>query len=256
MAIIEPKRAQRQMRSLDNPREQVMNKIIATVFGVVIGLILPAQLALADEDRSPFLPALTGQWWEWALSIPTGQNPMLDTTGDDCMIGQRGGVWFLAGVFSANGGTVTRACSVPEDKALFFPVINSLNFNTPDCGQGGENFSVRKLISLIKPLIDAAQNLSVAVDGKALDKKQIQRVLSLPFVTALPADNVFGPDACGTATPLPAGIYSPSMDDGFYVLLPPLKPGSQPHTLRFHAESGTFVQDITYNLTVVPVSLK
>ena len=54
--------------------------------------------------------------------------------------------------------------------------------------------------------------------------------------------------------PLPAGIYSPSMDDGYYVLLPALKVG--PHTLQFHAKSGSFVQDVTYNLTVVPVSLK
>ena len=53
---------------------------------------------------------------------------------------------------------------------------------------------------------------------------------------------------------LPAGIYSPSMDDGYHVLLSPLKAG--PHTLQFHAESGTFSQDVTYNLTVVPVSLK
>lgn len=135
-----------------------MNRIIAIAFGIVVGLILPAKLALADEDRLPFLPALTAHWWEWALSIPTGQNPMLDPTGEDCMIGQRGELWFLAGVFAVNGGTVTRACSVPADKALFFPVINSFVNNTPDCGQGGVNLSVKKLISLIKPLIDNAHD--------------------------------------------------------------------------------------------------
>ena len=231
-----------------------MNRIVAVAVGIVVGLILPAKLALADEDRLPFLPALTAQWWEWALSIPTGQNPMLDLTGEDCMVGQRGDLWFLAGVFAANGGAVTRACSVPEGKTLFFPVINSVNTNTPDCGQGGVNFNVKKLISLIKPFIDAAHDLSVKVDGRRLYGQQIRRVLSLPFATAIPADNVFGPDACGTATPLPAGIYSPSMDDGYYVLLPPLKPGR--HTLAFHAASGTFLQDIAYELTVVPVSLK
>lgn len=231
-----------------------MNKMLVTMFGAVIGLILPTQLALAGDERVPFLPALTAHWWEWALSIPTGQNPMLDPTGQDCMIGQKGGLWFLAGVFAANGGAVTRTCSVPEDKALFFPVINSVNTNTPDCGQGGVNFDVKKLISLIKPLIDNAHDLSVKVDGKWLDRRQIRRVLSLPFAAAIPADNVFGADACGTDTPLPAGIYSPSMDDGYYVLLPPLKPG--PHTLSFHAASGTFSQDISYDLTVVPVSLK
>lgn len=228
-----------------------MKKITAILIGVTIGLVLP-MLAFADSNSSPPLSALTGQWWGWALSIPTGQNPQSDPTGQDCMVGQRGELWFLAGVFG--GGTATRACSVPENKTLFFPVINSVNFNTPDCGQRGENFDVRKLISLITPSIDAAQNLSVPVDGKPLHKKQLQRVLSVPFPTAIPADNVFGSDACGTGVPLPVGIYSPSMDDGYYVLLPALKVG--PHTLQFHAESGAFLQDVTYNLTVVPVSLK
>jgi hypothetical protein len=231
-----------------------MNRITSSIAGAVIGLILPMQLAFAGDNRLSPLSALTGEWWQWALSIPSGQNPMLDTTGDNCMIGQKGDLWFLAGVFAADGGTVKRTCSVPENKALFFPVINSFNTNTPDCGQGGENFNVRKLTSLVKPLIDAAENLEVTVDGTPINKRQIQRVLSFPFPTAIPTDNVFGPDACGTRIPLPAGIYSPSMDDGYYVLLSPLKPG--PHTLQFHATSGSFSQDITYKLTLVPVLLK
>jgi len=53
---------------------------------------------------------------------------------------------------------------------------------------------------------------------------------------------------------VPAGIYSPAVDDGFYVQLNPLKVGS--HTLHFHAENPGFVEDVTYNLTVVPVLLK
>jgi hypothetical protein len=232
-----------------------MTKTTAAIVGALIALILPIQLAFAGSGGAPPLSELTGQWWQWAQSIPFEQNPQLDSSGQYCMVGQRGAIWFLAGV--SGGGPASRACSVPENNALFFPVINSFFNNTPsitpDCGQEGENYDVKKLISLIKPFIDAAQNLSVTVDGRALDKRQIQRVLSLPFPTWFPADNVFGPVACN-GLPLPAGIYSPSMDDGYYVLLPPLKVG--PHTLQFHAESGTFLQDVTYHLTVVPVSLK
>ncbi len=230
-----------------------MTKTTAAIVGALIGLILPMQLAFADGSAAPGpLSELTGEWWQWALSIPNDQNPQIDASGQYCMVGQRGELWFLAGVFG--GGTATRDCSVPEGKPLFFPVINSFNNNTPDCGQGGENFDVKKLISLITSSIDAAQNLSVTVDGKPLNRKHIQRVLSLPFPTWFPGDNIYGPDACGAGMPLPAGIYSPSMDDGYYVLLSPLKVG--PHTLQFHAESGTFLQDVTYNLTVAPVSLK
>ncbi|HWZ68898.1 MAG TPA: hypothetical protein VNW89_13800, partial [Stellaceae bacterium] len=56
---------------------------------------------------------------------------------------------------------------------------------------------------------------------------------------------------------LPEGIYSPAVDDGYYVLLAPLSRGN--HTIHFQAEShssfGDFTQNITYNLTVEKVSL-
>lgn len=238
-----------------------MNKITATLAAAGIGLTLPAQLAFADSDRSTPLSTLTAEWEQWALSIPYDQNPQSDTNGQFCMIGQRGDIWFLAGLWGG-GSSVRRACSIPQNTALFFPVINNFYNNTPsitpDCGQTGENYDVKTLISLITPAIDAAHDLSVIVDGKPLDKKQLRRVLSVPFATAFPADNIFGPTACN-GEPLPPGIYSPSMDDGYYVLLSPLKPG--PHTLHFHAESdldptSLFIQDVTYTLTVVPVSLK
>jgi hypothetical protein len=238
-----------------------MTKITVAIVGALIGLILPIQLAFADGGATPGpLSELTAEWWQWAQSIPFDQNPQLDSSGQYCMVGQRGPIWFLAGV--SGGGPATRTCSVPENKALFFPVINSFWNNTPstnpDCGQSGENYDVKTLIYLIKTTgIDSAHDLSVTVDKKALDPKQIQHVLSVPFPTWFPADNVFGPVVC-KGQPLPAGIYSPSMDDGYYVLLPPLKLGS--HTLKFRGEygsgTGSVLEDVTYDLTVVPVSLK
>jgi hypothetical protein len=92
----------------------------------------------------------------------------------------------------------------------------------------------------------------VTVDGVRI--KKLTRVQSEVFAVALPKDNVFI-SPC-SPLPVPANVYSPAVDDGFYVLLDPLPVG--PHTLRFHAESpaGLLQQDITYNLTVVPVSLK
>jgi hypothetical protein len=74
--------------------------------------------------------------------------------------------------------------------------------------------------------------------------------MSDPFEVALPPDNVFG---------CPADIYSPAVGAGDYAFLPPLSPAA--HMLHFHGESdsnvfGHLVQDVTYNLTMVPVSLK
>ena len=77
------------------------------------------------------------------------------------------------------------------------------------------------------------------------------------FAVALPEDNIF--DAPCTDAGLgnvPAGIYSPAAGDGFYVLLDPLSLGK--HTLRFRAgmPTGKPSQDVTYNITVVPVFLQ
>jgi hypothetical protein len=212
-------------------------------------------MALADSENKAFTESesfkqLSAEWWQWALSIPTSENPLLDTNGGKGVVGQRGSVWFLAGVF--NGGTVTRLCSVPEGKALFFPVINSVQINTPNvCGQNSA-LSVRELRVAAASLIDGAVNLSVTVDDIPI--KNLRRVKSEVFEVALPADNVFV--APCAPLPVPTGIYSPAVDDGIYVRLDPLDIGS--HALHFHAESpkGVVQSDVTYNLTVVPVLLK
>src|SRR6202043_2144227 len=94
------------------------------IIGIGLALMMPICTALAES-----LEQLTAEWWQWALSIPTSINPQLDTTGGNCMVGQRGSVWFLAGIFG--GGSATRTCAVPEGTVLFFPVINTVNINTP-----------------------------------------------------------------------------------------------------------------------------
>jgi hypothetical protein len=92
----------------------------------------------------------------------------------------------------------------------------------------------------------------VTLDGKQI--KNLQRVQSEVFAVALPEDNVFD-SPCASFGGVPAGIYSPAVDDGFYVLLKPLSVG--PHALHFHADrSPGFTEDVTYNLTVVPVLLQ
>ena len=71
---------------------------------------------MAPRHREALLKNLTAQWWQWVLSIPVFENPLLDQTGEKCVVGQRGPVWFLAGNFG--GGETTRSCSVPEGNLL------------------------------------------------------------------------------------------------------------------------------------------
>jgi hypothetical protein len=235
-------------------KDKMRRFVVILVAGVA--LMTSIRVAFADSENKDFaesesLKQLSAEWWQWALSIPTSENPLLDATGGKGVIGQRGSVWFLAGVFE--GGTATRTCFVPEGKVLFFPVINAINFNTPNvCGQGAGNLLVSDMRALSAAVVDGAANLSVAVDGIAI--KNLRRVKSEVFEVALPEENVFD-SLCGGPGTLPADTYSPAVDDGIYARLNPLDIGH--HTLHFHSESqssaGTFVQDVTYNLKIVPV---
>jgi hypothetical protein len=218
-----------------------------TIVGIGLGFMLSTQVASADNGS---LRNLTAEWWQWALSIPVPANPMLDLTGEKCVVGQRGSTWFLAGTFG--GGPATRTCSVPAGTAIFFPVANASFFDSPGvCGQGPESFSVADMRAAIADFIAGVTDISVEIDGEPVS--QVHRVRSRVFEVALPEDNVF--DApCAADGGLPAGIYSPGVDDGYYVLLEPLEAGE--HTLHFHAENADFgfVIDTTYHLTVVPVA--
>jgi hypothetical protein len=217
---------------------------------VILGLMLLVPLKTAFAEPEGF-KHLSAQWWEWVLSIPTSVNPLLDVTGEDCMVGQSGSTWFLAGIFG-DSQQVTRTCTVPADRELFLPVVNSVNFNSPNvCGSGPENISVKDLRAYSAGSIDGAANVSAELDG--LEIKNVHRVVSEVFSVALPEENLFVAPCAGDA---PAGVYSPAVDDGYYVNLKPLATGN--HTLHFHAElpAQGFTLDVTYNLIVVPVLKK
>ena len=224
-------------------------KSLWTMLVMLSAFTLHSGSARADSDSHKRLSA---EWWQWALSIPVADNPLLDTNGDKCMVGQRGEHWFLAGSF--NGGAVARTCSVPEGAKVFFPVINSINLDVPNvCGQGPERIPVADLRAASAAFIAGASNVAAELDGVPVE--HIRRIKSPVFAAAFAEDNLF--DApCASLGGVPAGIYSPVVDDGLYVRLKPMKAGR--HTLHFHAEnvSQGFVLDVTYTLNVVPSLLK
>ena len=140
----------------------------------------------------------------------------------------------------------------PRVRRCFSPSSTD-SINAPNvCGDPPENHSVKQLWASIKGVIDSATGVNVEVDGNNANKL-LQRVKSIVYEITLPDDNVFD-EPCGGPGTVPAGIYSPSVDDGLYVLLKPLKPGQ--HKIYFHAISGGVLEDVTYTLMVEPVLLK
>jgi hypothetical protein len=225
-------------------------KSVTASLVLAVGIVCGSTSALAREQED-LLASTTAQWWQYINSVPPAVSPLLDPSGVFCMVGQRDPMWFLTGAFF--GGTATRTCTVAAGEALFFPVINYVNFNTPYiCGQGGP-MDAAELRAPAAAYIDGATNLSVKVDGKAV--KDLMRIKSDVFAITLPADNIWN-SGCGGPGSVPAGVYSPSIDDGYYVLLKPLSVGN--HMLHIHAEvpSQKFLLDVTYDLVVVPVQVK
>jgi hypothetical protein len=211
-----------------------------SVLAVLASLLLVSPAAAQTPERprphGQSYPAWAADWWTWALSQPVATNPVLDTTGEHCAVGQQGNVWFLAGTFSS--GAVTRDCTVPAGTALVFPVINvfycALAEDPPE--QQTEAY-VRAQVAFVE---DAATGLRVTVDGGTLRRLIYEE--SEVFSIELPADNLFG---------LPAGtVASPCADAGYYALVPPLSVGE--HTIRIQGTLDAFMVDVTYHITVAP----
>jgi hypothetical protein len=187
-------------------------------------------------------------WWQWALGVPAATNPLLDNTGEHCAERQVDGTWFLAGSLT---GPVVRACDIPEGKALFFPLIN--NFYGAALNDSPEirtETYIREQASCKK---EFPVELSAEIDGREL--RGLDRFFtgasgsqSPLFNVQLPPGNIFGVDE----TIVPELVLSPSAEQGYYLFVRPLSPGE--HTVHWHAEGCAegLVQDITYDLTIVP----
>ena len=170
-------------------------------------------------DRSPLVvppfaksyDVLSVAWWQWALGQPRATNPLTDDTGARCGQGQFGPVFFIGGDFNGTGVPIIRdQCKVPAGKALFFPLVNSVDVHVPgldnqdtpqliwDDLQITLAFSVSSLASIdgvAVPNLDPATTPYRGCAGPA------SPCAPRSFVLRLPAGNLFAIDA---------GVYRPA----------------------------------------------
>jgi hypothetical protein len=228
--------------------------VVAAV--VVASALVMAPPALADTSGltvvSPSASsAQTGKtygewsaaWWQTMLAIPAKDNPTLDKTGANCRQGETAQIFFLAG--QGTGVPVTRHCTVPATKPLFFPIINAECSNVEAPPFFGQTDGARA--ACVKKVIDGVDisSLKVTLDGVNVPDLSGFRAASPPFDFTMPTnDNILG---------LPGTTSGRSASDGFWMLLEPPPTGS--HIIHFEAKvvSGPgagFSQDVTYKLTV------
>lgn len=217
----------------------------AALAGAALGLAAaaPAQASVADylvyPPSAPPLGKTYSQygadWWKFVLAKPAASNPLLDTTGANCAVGQSGPVWILAGTFG--GPAVTRNCTIPFGKSILFPVANALYsaFPTDPAAERTEAF-VR---AQANAQLNTVTNLKASIDGSPITTISRYRENSTLFNVTLGAGNIFD---------VPAGtVLSPNADAGYYLVAYPFLPGK--HTIKFsNGAPGTGV-DVTYNIT-------
>jgi hypothetical protein len=206
----------------------------------------------------------SAKWWQWLLQIPPETNPILDTTGVNCAQGQSGHVWFLPGTF---GGPAFRTCRVPAGRSLFFPILNtSFGAGVGDCQTPapgnpascdsytfGSLTGVAALHAAAAAQMSNPESLEASIDGAPLKNLTAYQAQSPVFSYVLTSDNLYN-FAFGFNNP--AGVYSPAVSDGYWVMLTPLPEG--PHTLHFRGviNGGSFTTEVTYNLIVERMKIR
>lgn len=181
----------------------------------------------------------SAEWWKWAFSIPSSSNPLMDDgSGEFCAEGQSGDVWFLAGSWV---GTTKIECEVPAGKAIFFPIVNA------ECSRiEGNGETEEELRACANAIMDNVTVTNVTVDGRQLKNLDDYRVESDLFLFKLPNDNVLG--LCSGS--------SPSVADGYWIMLEPLSKGKHVIYVYGKAEGvmpdgSDFETEMTYCLNVV-----
>jgi hypothetical protein len=192
----------------------------------VVGI---SSVARADEPPLPLL----NEWWQWAMSIPSGVHPLLDNNGNRCALGQRGNLWFLTG---NTGGKTDRQCSVPAGTRVLIPLHNG--FCVPDAARTAD-----QCYESVAQDYASFTSWSVELNGVP------QAVIDQPpvpgesvFTFAVPRNGLFD---------YKAGLYRASIAAGRWSLVDLSAPGL--YTLRVRSKSPRFALDVTYALAVAEV---
>ena len=212
-----------------------------------------------DDNKVKTFPPpgiITADWWKWVIAIPPEINPLLDETGENCDIDQRGYVWYLAGT-TGNLSSAERECTIPEGKQILFPIINTFCSELTDAAYIKNLTGIppnepiptaqleEGLKTCTKSLIDPVDIREASIDGKDVMNLQNFRVQSPLFFITYPPNNVFG-------VTNDTGIPQKAIAEGYWVLLDGLKAGE--HTIEFTGgvSAFNFTTHVTYHITIEP----
>jgi hypothetical protein len=192
-----------------------------------------AQLLLADpQPYGMSRLKWTEKWWLWLHSIPKPMNPANDTTGEQCARNQiEPTMWFLAGTF---GKLVKRTCVVPSNRAILFPIINSVHLLSESLSFKSDS----DLEARVRNEADNVTEMNLIIDGSQLSDLKKYRIHTRAFDIIIPEDNIWGVKPGKTR----------AAADGYWIFLKPLPKGV--HALQFNGSclAGTINIGTNYYL--------
>ncbi len=193
-----------------------------------------AQLLLVDaQPYGTTRKKWTEKWWIWLHSIPKHVNPANDMTGEQCARNQmEPNMWFLAGTV---GKIVKRTCLVPSNRAILFPIINSVHLLSESLLFKSES----DLEAKVRSEADNVTEMNLTIDGLQLSELKEYRIHTSAFDVIIPEDNIWGVKPGKTR----------AAADGYWIFLKPLSPGR--HTIEFFGKDlDLFETGVTYELRV------
>jgi hypothetical protein len=200
-----------------------------------------ADFRVLPPDSKPFGKTYgewSAEWWKQAVRQTGAPGTPFAAGQVNCAAMGTPDVVFLVGTTSVS--PIQRSCTVSKHAAILLPAING------ECSEAEGNGSTdAALRACAASLADAFTNVHVRVDGSALSGLDRFRFASPLFRFSPVAGNVFDPAP-------PAAVNSPSVADGYWVMLDKLKKGT--HRLVFGGEAVfpefTFTTKTRYILTV------
>ncbi len=187
-------------------------------------------------------------WWDWAFNQPPDMNPVVDSTGAFCSVGQDQDygqgkkIFFLAGNFGGAEQTVRR-CTIPKGKALFFPIVNSLWITPEECVS-------EECRQIANGEVDQVTSLECKIDGVSVADLFAYRAQSPPGGSPFHIQSG-GLVASFGAPYLVRGYLPGSMADGYWLLVK--LDDKKEHVIEFSAARGVptvFQLSVKYILTV------
>ncbi len=199
----------------------------ATPITQPVGLVYPPDA----EVHGASLGEWNARYWQWITSLPVGENPGQDASGELCGYGQNDPVFFIP----AN----MPPCTVPTGTAIFLPVAGTeCSTLEPPPFHGEEE---EELAACAAADGDRYTNISVSVNGEEIPEVERFRAASPDFTIQLPEHNILA---------VPPGTGR-SVADGYALVLAPLDSGEHEIVVHVEVVDGYALPDKTLRLTVV-----